>query len=137
MWPADDHWSTEIDILEMPGAEKKVADATMHWDRTGEYKELWLNQDRDHAKAHSSAAVDLSVWRTFDCRRTYRTVNGDVLATIRVWIDGVEMTQPARWVDNSFLDQRMVFWRGELCLRSSSRGLVFGARLQHAVQQLH
>lgn len=106
MWPASNDWSSEIDILEMPGTEKNRAQATLHADQTGDYN---LGAEGHNNQATIESSVDLSQWHIWDCRRTYRTVNGDVLATIKVWIDGNPMPDNSFFVDNSFADENMVF----------------------------
>lgn len=109
LWPAANDWSSEIDILEMPSAEtggdKTIADATVHFSPGGGY-DLGSDHSFDVAKM---TGVNLSQYHIWDMRRTYETVDGDVQATVRVWIDGVEMDAPSSFQSNSFLDENMVF----------------------------
>jgi hypothetical protein len=111
MWEATDNWGSELDWLEMPGEYKTQALATVHQDFTGEYKLYGKLPDGTDRDKYSSAykTVDLSLWHTWDCRRTYELIDGVLHATIRIWIDGEEMVTPNNWKKSKFLTRNMVF----------------------------
>ena len=98
LWPAANHWTSEIDIMEMPGRTKNTLLATMHWN----------GEPGPDYSADASVSIDLTQWHTFDLRRTYRQVNGATAATIQLWIDGMAVAAPAGWIDNNRLTDPMV-----------------------------
>lgn len=98
LWPASNRWTSEIDIMEMPGRTKNTSLATMHWN----------GDPGPDQSADAAMGIDLTQWHTFDLRRTYRQVNGVTAATVQLWIDGVAVQAPPGWIDNNRLTDPMV-----------------------------
>jgi hypothetical protein len=82
MWPQNNDWPPEFDLVEAPGATNRVM-TTWHWkDASG------------HAQYDSQFyAVDRTGWHTYTVEHTS--------AGFRYWIDGVAQAIPAAWNQNS------------------------------------
>ena len=111
MWPATDIWSTEFDIMEMPGRIKNRAESTGHW---GMFDEQGNWNPAGHRATPARFEVDLTAWHTWDQRRVFRMLNGRQVATLYTWIDGVQVTPaladwPEDWTDNPDWCEPMVF----------------------------
>lgn len=110
MWPHDDDWTSEIDFVEMPGAQKNRLLTTMHADMTGTY-DLGAHNDQ----AHTETSVDMTQWQIFEGYRTYRDLAGVQVATVRHKLNGVDMGAPDFFTDNPYLAERMVFGAAGFC----------------------
>ena len=102
-WPAHDGWSSELDIMESPGDWKDRFEIAVH--SNPEYD---IGKG-DHRATATRWGIDLAQWRTVDARRTYKVVNGDVLGSFRVWIDGTPIVDSYHelFTDNSWIDEPM------------------------------
>jgi hypothetical protein len=109
MWPVNglnNVWSSEIDIFETPGRNKNSSLSVIHWDsRSATAGNLGGNNQQSYI----TKTADLSSYHTWDCRRTISYDSAGVpMATIRIWLDGVELLGDANWTNNKYLCYRMV-----------------------------
>lgn len=103
-WEASGNWGQEFDWVETPGRNKSRCATVMHWDSRGQYD---LGSNNEFSAVNTD--IDLTQWHVWDCRRTFRTINGVVHATIEVWIDGVKLIDPGGWTDNQWMTRPVVF----------------------------
>ena len=95
-YPVTDEWTTEIDIVELPGADKTKLEAAVHV----------ITNGVDDSGTAAIDGHDLTQWRTIDFRRAY----GAGGATCRMWVDGVPYVQDwnPRFTDNPGLMEQMM-----------------------------
>jgi hypothetical protein len=109
MWPADNRWTTEFDILETPGdgsGNKTRMQSTIHFNPLGDGPISGnLGTARHDASETYKEGIDLSQWHIFEARRT---IDNQGRATLTVWIDGEQLPRPAKWVNNPRMSEPMM-----------------------------
>lgn len=118
-WEASGNWGQEFDWVETPGYNKSRCATVMHWDSTGNY-DLGSNNEQSYVNTD----IDLTEWHVWDCRRTFKTINGIVHATIEVWIDGVKLIDPGGWTDNRWMTRPVVHGPAGFVARTDIQGVV-------------
>lgn len=86
MWPYEEAWPPEFDLIETPGKNKDQLMTTWHW--------RWPNgEDRYESKI---IPKDMTQWVVFVVRKQ--------ASKFRYWVDGIEQPVPASW--NTNVDNR-------------------------------
>lgn len=105
MWPQNDDWPPELDIVECPGEPDRVM-TTWHWQGPG--------GNGDNQYVPLDTAVDRTEWHVYTVEHT--------VAGFRLWIDGEERSTPPEWNENNDATHVMNFGIGAVAFPAGTWG---------------
>jgi hypothetical protein len=110
MWPQNDDWPPEFDILETPGDDPHHIMTTWHW-----------RGPRGNANYYTSehySVDDTARWHVYTVEHTAKG--------FRFWIDGVAQAVPSSWNRHNDTTHVMTFGIGTFVARADTKDTWFG-----------